>query len=123
MVTVAIEEDRLKVRLSGWKAMFAMKREIDVALGHVVSVRAGSLTSKQPDGLRLPGSYIPGVITAGSYWWKDRGWSFWSVRHEDRAIDIRLRDEHYRRVVVEVADPFATAALIEEALRTGVTNR
>ena len=122
MATVSFEGDRLKVRLSGWQAWFALKREIDVALTHVVSARPGTLTSKRPDGIRLPGTYLPGVITAGSYWWKDHGWSFWSVRHEEHAIDIRLRDERYRRVVVEVHDPYATAAMMDEAVRTRVTN-
>lgn len=116
MATITVEGDRLKVRLSGWQSWFALKREIDVALNNVVSAEAGTLTSKRPDGLRLPGTYLPGVITAGSYWWRLRGWSFWSVRHEARAIDIRLRDEHYNRVVVEVVDPPATATMIAEAI-------
>jgi hypothetical protein len=106
----------LKVRLSGWQALLALKRDIIVALDHIVSAEAGTLISKRPDGIRLPGTYLPGVITAGSYWWKDRGWSFWSVRHEERAVDIRLRDERYSRIVVEVADPHATAAMIAAAI-------
>ncbi len=122
MAQITIDGGQLTVRLSGWEAVFALKREISVALNHVVSAQAGTLMSKRPDGIRLPGTYVPGVITSGSYWWKDRGWSFWSVRHEARAIDIRLRDEHYSRLVVEVADPFATAALIDEAGRTLVIN-
>jgi hypothetical protein len=116
MATITIEGDHVKIRLSGWQAVFALKREIDVALNNVVSAEAGTLTSKRPDGIRLPGTYLPGVITSGSYWWKDRGWSFWSVRHEERALDIRLRDEHYNRVVVEVADSYGTASMIAEAI-------
>jgi hypothetical protein len=116
MATITVEGDRLKVRLSGWQAVFALKREIDVALNNVVSAEAGTLASKRPDGIRLPGTYLPGVITAGSYWRKARGWSFWSVRHEARALDIRLRDEHYNRVIVDVADPYGTASMIAEAI-------
>ncbi len=116
MATIMVEGDRLKIRLSGWQAVFALKREIDVALGNVVSAEADTLTSKRPDGVRLPGTYLPGVITAGSYWWKTTGWSFWSVRREDQAIDIRLLDEHYNRVVVEVAYPHETATMIADAI-------
>jgi hypothetical protein len=122
MATIMVEGDRLKIRLSGWQAWFALKREIDVALSNVISAQAGTLTSKRPDGIRLPGTYVPGVITAGSYWWKEHGWSFWSVRHDERAIDIRLHDERYNRVVIEVAYPDATATMIAEAvhrLRSG----
>ncbi len=117
MATVTIEGDRLRIRLSGWQAFFALRREINVSLSNVVSAQAGTLTSKLPDGIRLPGTYLPGVITAGSYWWKSHGWSFWSVRRQERAIDIRLQNEHFYRIVVEVAYPDATAAMINDAIR------
>lgn len=117
MASVSIAGDRLIVRLTGWQAVFALRREIDIALNNVVSAQADTVTSKRPNGLRLPGTYLPNVITAGSYWRKEQGWSFWSVRHEEMAIDIRLRDTHYYRLVIEVDDPQATAALIEDAIR------
>lgn len=118
MTTVTIEGNHLVVRLSGWSAVLALKREVRVPLAHVVSVTAGQLTSMRPDGIRLGGSYLPKRITAGHYWWKGRGWSFWSVRHKERAIDIQLRDEHFRRLVVEVDDPIATATTIKDAIQS-----
>jgi hypothetical protein len=117
MATVTIEGNRLRIHMSGWQALFALRREINVSLSNVRLVQAGTLTSKLPDGIRLPGTYIPGAITAGSYWWKRHGWSFWSVRHQERAIDIRLENEHFYRIVVEVAYPDATAAMIDDAIR------
>lgn len=113
MATVTISDDRLLIRLSGWEAVFALKREIAIALDDVASAQAGTVQALRPNGIRLPGTYFPGVIAAGSYWSKSRGWSFWSVRHPQKAIDIRLRDGHYRRVVVEVDDPYALAADID----------
>lgn len=118
VATVTIEDDRLVVRLSGWEAVFALKREINASLQNVVSVRAGSVPSLSPNGFRLPGAYIPKVIAAGSYWSKSGGWSFWSVRHPEKAVDIGLRDSRYRRIVVEVDDPYATVAQVEAALST-----
>ncbi len=117
MATVTIEGDRLIVDLSGWEAVFALKRRIDVPISSISSARAGTLTSKRPNGLRLPGTYVPAVITAGSYWWKGRGWSFWSVRHHESTIDIRLHETRYHRIVIEVADPYETEALITGAIR------
>lgn len=103
----------LIVRLSGWQALFALKREIAVKCDNVESVGVGTVTSLAPNGLRMPGTYVPKVIAAGSYWWKGRGWSFWSVRNPKKAVDIRLRDERYARLVIQVDDPHATAAMIE----------
>jgi len=108
MATISIECDRLEVRLTGWQAIFALKRQTDVPVDHVVSVSAGTVTALRPNGLRAPGTYVQNVIAAGSYWWKSRGWSFWSVRHPEQAVDIRLRDSHYSHLVIEVVDPHAT---------------
>jgi len=120
MATISVEGDRLHIRMSGWQSFFALRRAIDVPLHCIVSVDAGSLTSKMPDGIRLPGTYVPKLITAGSYWWKEKGWSFWSVRRVEKAIDLRLRDHHFSRIVVEVDDPHATARMIDEAIRSYV---
>ena len=67
--------------------------------------------------LRLPGTAVPWVIVAGSYYWRGE-WTFYDVRlrHLERAIVIRLRDERYARLVVEVEDPNATVAQIEHSL-------
>lgn len=65
-------------------------------------------------GLRLVGSRIPGVITAGTFR-VDGEWVFWDVHDMDKAIVIELEDEHYARLVIEVADPEAAAALVNRA--------
>jgi hypothetical protein len=117
MATVSVEGDRLVVRLSGWESVWALKRHIDVPLRSVLSASAGTIHSKLPRGIRLPGTFVPKLITAGSYWRKSEGWSFWSVRDEKMAVDIRLRDTRFIRIVVQVDDPFETATMIESAIQ------
>jgi hypothetical protein len=116
MAAVSVEDGMLVIELRGWEAIFALKRRIEIPLSHVESARAGEVTELRPGGLRAPGTYLPRVIAAGSYWWKGRGWSFWSVRHPAKAIDIRVHNERYGRIVVEVDDPEAAAATIERAV-------
>lgn len=122
MATIVIDGEQLAVRLDGWQAVFALKREIVVPLSQVDSVSSGRVTALSPHGLRLTGTYLPKVIAAGSFWWKGRGWSFWSVRNPQQAVDIRLRDGHYRRLVIEVDDPFLTAAMIDSAVQASTAN-
>lgn len=55
------------------------------------------------------------MVTAGSYL-RQGEWSFWDVHDPKKAIILRLRDEHYAKVVVGVDDPDATAATIRDAL-------
>ena len=64
-------------------------------------------------GFRLPGTNIPGVITAGTFF-KDGGRVFWDVHDADRAVAIYLRDDVYTELVVEVDDPAATISLVNQ---------
>jgi hypothetical protein len=41
---------------------------------------------------------------------------FWDAHDPEKAIVIRLRDKGYARLVIEVDDPPATVAAIQEAL-------
>ncbi|WP_210749607.1 hypothetical protein [Nocardia vermiculata] len=42
---------------------------------------------------------------------------FWDVKDPAKAVVIELADERYARLVVQVDDPSATVALVENALR------
>ena len=53
---------------------------------------------------------------------QDGQWAFWDVHDPERAVIIDLADERYARLVVEVDDPRATAASINQA-RVGADGR
>ncbi len=61
--------------------------------------------------MRLPGTHIPGVITAGTFH-TDGGRVFWDVHDTARPVVIHLRDDQYTELVVEVDDPVAMIALV-----------
>ncbi|WP_214111409.1 hypothetical protein [Acrocarpospora catenulata] len=71
--------------------------------------------SQEYKGIRAPGTYFPGVITAGSFR-LDGEWVFWDVHNPTKAIVIQLADERYARLVIQVDDPRAAVALIEGAI-------
>ena len=58
---------------------------------------------------------MPGVITAGTFF-QDGDRVFWDVRDPEKTIVIRLEDERYARLVIEVEDPPTTVAAIERAI-------
>lgn len=70
---------------------------------------------KEPKGIRSPGTHIPGVITAGTFY-IDGERIFWDVHDPARAVVIELHDERYARLIVQVAGPRATVTLIEAAI-------
>jgi hypothetical protein len=114
MPTVTIDRDVIRITLHGWERVWALKGGVTIPLAHVRSV-AIAPRDLRPKGLRAPGSYLPGVITAGTWRWRGVK-EFWSVRHKSKALALELSDDNYTRVVVEVDDPTRVAAEIERAL-------
>jgi hypothetical protein len=55
-------------------------------------------------GLRMPGTHIPGLITAGTYY-VNSGTIFCDVSDHKKSIVVELQDEFYKRLIVEVEDP------------------
>lgn len=65
--------------------------------------------------MRMPGTNIPGVITAGTFY-QDGKRVFWDVHRPENTIVIDLHDERFNELVVEVADPAAAVSLIQQSL-------
>ena len=69
-------------------------------------------------GWRLPGTHIPGSLKAGTFYLfnsPDDKPTFFDVQHASNVVVLDLADEHYNRLVIEVADPDAVAALFSPA--------
>jgi hypothetical protein len=116
MTEVEIIQDTLIVHVRGLDRLLALKSRLEIPLSHVLGAEADpQAASEDPKGLRLPASYVPGIITAGTFY-RDGEWEFWDVHDPQKAIVIRLKDERYARLVVEVENPSATVAAIERAL-------
>jgi hypothetical protein len=117
MVDIRIEDDALIVDVLGVHQIFALKGELRVPLSHVRSARHDPEHAHRFwHGLKMVGTDIPGVFAAGTFW-SSEGWRFWDVRHPDNAITIELNDERLAEIIVEVEDPSAAVATINEAVR------
>ena len=116
MTEVEIYEDALIVHVRGMDRLFSFERRLEIPLSHVLGAVADPRVSlAHSKALRAPGTCLPGVITAGTFYQEgDR--VFWDVHDPEKAIVIRLEDERYARLVIEVEDPPATAADIERAI-------
>jgi hypothetical protein len=116
MVQVTIEGGRIHFEIESWDKLWALKSHLDIPLSHVRSARVDPEPARGWwHGIRFPGTQIPGVLTAGTFYQSD-GAVFYDVHDPERTIVLELDHEHYKRLVVEVADPVATAALINSAI-------
>jgi hypothetical protein len=116
MVELSVTEGKLTVHVRGADKLWAFKSTLEIPLAHIAGVRADPEVARSWwHGIRLPGTNLPGVITAGTFY-QDGKRVFWDVHHPERTIVIDLHDERFNQLVIEVADPQAAIDLIQSAL-------
>jgi len=123
MVRIAVHDDRVHFDVEGWDKLWAFKSQLDIPLSHIVSVRIDPEPARGWwHGLRIQGTDIPGIITAGTYYQMD-GVVFYDVHDPERTIVIELDHESYKRLVIEVEDPPYAVALLREAIKASTRSR
>ncbi len=116
MAEVELAQDALIVHVRGIDRLFALRSRLEIPLSHIVDAQADQQEAQWWwRGTRTGGTHMPGVITAGTFYQEGER-VFWDVHHPEKALIIRLRDERYQRLVIEVDDPPATAAAIQGAI-------
>jgi hypothetical protein len=116
MVTLEVVDRTLKLHVVGLDQLWSFKAELNIPLAHIVDARPAAEEARTWfHGLRAPGTSVPGIITAGTYY-DGSGRVFWDVHDAERAIVILLRDERYARLIIEVDNPTSAIALVQDAL-------
>jgi len=116
VVDLSIAEGKLTLHVRGADKLWALKSSLEIPLVHIAGVRADPEVARGLwHGIRMPGTYVPGVITAGTFY-QDGKRVFWDVHDPEKAVVIDLHDERYNELVVQVADPESAVRLIQNAL-------
>ena len=120
MTEIELTESTLIIHVRGTDTLWSFKSQLEIPLIHVVGAEVDPAVGEHWDDLvkerAFPGNHVPGVIAAGGYYISG-GWVFWNVQYPHKALTINLAHEHYTKLVIEVRDPAADVARIEEALR------
>ena len=116
MVDVQIREGRVRFEVEGWDKLWAFKSSLEIPLDHIRAARVDPEPARAWwHGLRLPGTEIPGMLTAGTFYQRD-GLVFFDVHDPERTIVIDLDHEHYQRLVIEVEHPADVVANLGAAI-------
>src|SRR5262245_17682578 len=116
MVDLSVADGKLILHVRGADKLWALKSSLEIPLAHIAGVRADPDVAKGwYHGVRLPGTNIPGVITAGTFYQHGQR-VFWDVHHPEDTIVIELRDEQYSELIVEVPDPQLAVEMIKGAI-------
>ncbi|MGA7511915.1 MAG: hypothetical protein WBW46_03415, partial [Candidatus Sulfotelmatobacter sp.] len=113
MVDLSIADSKLTLHIRGVDKLWAFKSSLEIPLVHIAGVRADPEAARGwYHGIRMPGTNLPGVITAGTFY-QDGKRVFWDVHNPEKTIVIHLHDERYNELLVEVDNPDAAVKLIQ----------
>lgn len=116
MVDVMIADGKLHLEVKGMDKLWAFKSRLEIPLEDVVGAHADpALKHGLWQGIRMPGTHIPGLFTAGTYYHDGRK-IFWDVKAVEDAIVIDLQHDNYDQLIVEVENPAEVIAAINAAV-------
>jgi hypothetical protein len=111
-----LEDHRLTIELEWYEQLWAVTLDRQM---HIPLERIDRVTTAEPQSdwaeIRAPGTFLPGVIKAGTYYTK-RGKEFWYVTADKDYLTLELHDEPYRRIVITIPDNIAWGERIDRAL-------
>jgi hypothetical protein len=116
MVRAEIIGGVLILHVEGMDKVWALKSQLSIPLQHITGVRLDEDVVKQWfHGIKWPGTSVPGVITAGTFY-QDGKRVFWDIHHPERAVVISLAHESYNELVIEVENPDDFVASLQRSI-------
>jgi len=103
MNKVTISKNAVHIEITGWDKIWAFKGSLDIPRRSISKAyrHDGKL---MPPWCRFPGTALPRVIIAGTYYGRRRK-EFWNTHFRKSALVFDLKDAEYTRLVVDVDDP------------------
>ena len=115
MAHIELTPENLIVHVEGLDKLWALKSSLSIPLVHITGAEINpSIADELGFGLRAPGTSLPGVIRAGTFYYHGNV-VFWDVHSMENAIVINLVDEQYTKLVIGVPDPDTAVAAIRRA--------
>ncbi len=119
MVEINVEGDQVVFEVQGWDRLWALRSRLTIPAAHIRAVAAApNVEMRWLDGLKLMGTGVPELFRAGTFLQKD-GIVFWDVRNAENAIVVELEHEHFKKLVIEVANPQMEVQKIASAAGVG----
>jgi ssDNA-binding replication factor A large subunit len=99
---LSIVEEQLQIEFTWKEQLFAVRfhKLWQIPLTNIAEVTTAKPQSNWKE-IRAPGSFIPGIIKAGTYY-TDKGKEFWYVNKDSNYLNIELQDESYKRIILTV---------------------
>jgi hypothetical protein len=103
MVAISKNENKYIFKIKGFHQIWALQDKITIPKNDILKVYQDSSELKKWKGFRM-GTYIPFLITAGTYTWKGKR-NFWDVMNKKNTIIVELQNHVYNKLYIEVENP------------------
>ena len=104
MITLTCTPDTLDLDVRGADKLWSLKSKLSIPLAHVRQVRIDDAARLHwLDGIKAPGTHVPGVIAAGTFYRHGRK-LFADIREGQPALVIELRDDRYDELIIQTQD-------------------
>jgi hypothetical protein len=101
MITITKQDGNFIFNVHGMHKLWAFKSQLTIPQENVLDAHQNLESIKGWQGWRAPGTYIPSIITAGTFY-KEGNKIFWDVANKDNCIIVELKDEDYKQLIIEV---------------------
>lgn len=100
LADIGVEEGDLVVRPHRLNRVWALAREVRVPVLSITDVRTGVPRRQAPSGWRV-GTYLPGVMQAGTFRWRGRR-SFWLVGRTSAVTVVDCPGARFDHLVLDL---------------------
>lgn len=115
MVDVTLQGGKAVFEVEGWDKLWALRSRLEIPLEHIKGARVDDEAAKGWwHGVKVGGTNIPGVITAGAFYTSGR-FVFYDTHEPEQTIVVDLNHETYDALILQVRDPAGAVKLITDA--------
>jgi len=113
---VSVDNNQFCIELNFWEKLWSLQfnHTWKIPLNHIERVTTTPPSSNWKD-IKLPGTFVPGVIKAGTYY-TERGREFWYVTDDKNYLTLDLKDEFYQKVILTVEQNHFLAEQLNRSL-------
>ena len=104
MITINKQDKNFIFEVKGMHKLWAFKSQLTIPIDHILKAHQDLESIKGWKGWRLPGTFIPYIISAGTFYKKGNK-IFWDVSDMKKCIIVDLKDEDYKQLIIEVENP------------------
>lgn len=123
-VTAAVHETTLDIELTGLDRLWGLQRSLSIPLTDIVSARVAPRSEAEEQlGIRIHGTWFPGVLHAGTFFLRDRKGPFRTrprafvfTRRGHEVLEVQTRLDFPAVLLLELTDRHDLAWFIGERI-------